>query len=330
MISFASSNNKNIFRLYEVNTGACLGDAYVSRKNNDSFSYLMQNPTDGHHLALITRHGNNGEASVTDLATGKKIHTFKVPSQHFFKAIVTSGGEYLLFLFMDRNAQRFLEVYRNRTWESLGHFPSAEGLIKQIAFIDDTHWVTLSATNVTNQNVIRERLEFFHFDPNAKSLTRVSDHPLHLKEFSNHDHGVIQGNYFYTNSTGVPLSLHFPFLAKVEAWLDRQGIKWKRQQSKVQVQVYDIRTGERIKQLSHLPEGYYQLSPQARYLSYALKSKDDKNQDQIALSVYALPHHLWQPTLSWMQWLSWLLILPWPLRYFIARRANSLVPNAVV
>lgn len=214
-----------------------------------------------------------------------------------------------------------------QTWEKLGRYPLPDGIYQQLAFLDDTHWIARTTISLNQKSYDREQLEYFQFNPDARTLTPISDHPLHRKVVNNDANGVIQGNYFYTNSKVQSLSDDYPFLVQVEAWLDRQGIKFHRQPRKVQVQVYDIRTGELVKQLSHLPEGYYQLSRQARYLSNVLKSKDDKNQEQITLSLYALPHLLWEPTLSWLQWLSWLLVIPWLLRYFIPRRQNSSVPN---
>ncbi|MFT3881625.1 MAG: hypothetical protein QM703_18425 [Gemmatales bacterium] len=319
MISFASSNNKNIFRLYEVSTGACLGDAYVSRKNNDSFSYLMQNPTDGHHLALISTSQGNGQSMVTDLATGQVLRIFDISHRQFLKATTTPGGKYLVVTLVTGLRKWEVEVYRMHTWEKLGRYPLPDGMFQQLAFLDDTHWITRTTISLDKQRYDRELLNCLQFNPDLGTLTPSADHPLHGKVISNDDHGVIQGNYVFTNSWGRSLTQSIPFLAKVEGWLDGLGIKFKRQPIKVQVQVYNIRTGELVKQLSHLPEGYYQLSPQARYLSYALKSKDDNNQDQIALSLYAIPHHLWETTLSWLQWLAWLLVIPWPLRYFVQR-----------
>ena len=130
LLNFEEANNSNIIRLYRLNDGTCVGDTYVSRKlGHNSSSYLMQNPEDGHHLMLITQHSNNGQASVTDMASGKKIHTFKIPSQHFFKAMVSPGGQYLVFIFMNpTNGQKYLEVYRNLTWEPLGNSRFQQGL----------------------------------------------------------------------------------------------------------------------------------------------------------------------------------------------------------
>ena len=192
--------------------------------------------------------------------------------------------------------------------------------------MDDTHWVVRSTISAINQYDAREQLQFFLFNPSDKSLTSIPEHPLHFKEFSNHDHGVIQGNYFYTNSTGVPLSFYYPFLAHIEGWFKRIGFNFKRT-SKTNVQVYDLHTGQLIRQLSGLPESYYALSQQARYVTNVQKIKDSNNRGQVTLSVYALPHYLWDLTLGRLQWLSWLLVLPWPLRYFVACRQNSVIPN---
>ena len=205
------------------------------------------------------------------------------------------------------------------TWENLGRYPLPAGFFQQIACMDATHWVIQTSISLDSKGYDREQLDFFEFNPEEKTLTPMPKHPFQWKVVGNDDHGVIQGNYFFTNSISKPLSHVIPFLAQVETWLNSKGIKIM-QQRKTHVQVYDIRTGKLTKQLDHLPEGYYQLSRHARYLSHVLKYKNESNQTQITLDIYALPHHFWNPFLSWSQWLAWLLILPWPLRYSVTRR----------
>lgn len=327
-LNFTEDNDKLLFRIYQLNDGACLGDTYVDRKRNDSFSYLTQNPEDGHHLAVIKRNIDKAksEARVTDLATGKRLHTLEVPSESFWKAMASPNGRFLILLFMpppDRKV--YLEVYRMHSWEKLGRYDSPQWF-SQLAFLGDTHWV-IKSTILNAQQTFQEQLHFYQFDPEAKTLTPNPEHPQHEWTPNNALIGLLHGNYFYTATYSQPLSHFYPFLLKVEGWLKRIGIEMHRA-SKVVIREYDPHTGRLLRQQSGIPLGQYIMSNRPSYLANVSTTKDSNNQDQVTMSIYAIPHHLWETTLSWLQWLAWLLILPWPLRYFIPRRPNSLVSNA--
>ncbi|HQR05257.1 MAG TPA: hypothetical protein PLN21_00460 [Gemmatales bacterium] len=324
-LNFTEDNNRLTFRIYQLNDGACLGDTYVDRKHNDSFSYLMQNPEDGHHLAVITRYIDKAksEARVTDLATGKRLHTFEIPGESFWKAMTSPNGQFLILLFMpppDRKV--YLEVYRMHSWEKLGRYHSPQWF-SQLTFLDDTHWV-IKSTSLSAKQELQDQLYFYQFDPEARTLTPTPDHPLHGRSPNNSMIGILPGDYFYTATGSQPLSHYYPFLLKVEDWFKRIGIGIEiHRASKAVIREYDLHTGKLLRQQSGLPLGQYIMSNQPRYLANVNTTKDGNNQEQVMMSLYAIPHYLWETTLSWMQWLAWLLVIPWPLRYFIARKQQD-------
>jgi len=320
-INFTSDNDKLTFRIYQLSDGACLGDTYVNRRQHESFSYLTQNPEDGHHLTVITRNidKNKTEAKLTDLATGKRLHTFEIPSESFYKAMTSPNGQFLIFLYKPPpDRQAYLEVYRMYTWEKLGEYHPPQ-CFTQLAFLDDTHWALKSMTNLNTQNEYREQLDFYQFDPEARTLTPTPEHPLHGWTVSNADSGFFYGNYFYTSTARLPLSHYYPFLVQVEGWLKKIGIEMNRSPKAV-VREYDLRSGKLIRQLSGLPKSRYIMSHQDGFLANVNTTNDGNNQEQLTMSIYALSSYLWETTLSWMQWLSWLLVIPWPLRYFVTPR----------
>jgi hypothetical protein len=324
MIQFEAEDNNSIFRLYQLQDGTCLGDTYVSRRDNDTFNYLMQNPDDGHHLGVVVKRKNDGQAIITDLSDGKKLHSFAIPGDHFYKAMITPSSQFLIFVFLPSGQQPYLQVYRMHSWEFLGRFDLPPGYHQQMTFLNDAEWLVKNLLNNEQGTYDRQRFEVLRFDLKAKKLSTLQEHPIHGREFKHYATTLFLGQQVYSLTFSVPLSSYYPFLLPIESWLERYVYK---RPKKMSLRVYDIHDGHLCRQLSDLPvsdlpEGSYTLSNHAHFLAYVEREMIDKKpEQQIVFSLYAVPHYLWELTLSRMKWLCWLFIIAWPFRYLI-RPAN--------
>ncbi len=110
-----------------------------------------------------------------------------------------------------------------------------------------------------------------------------------------------------------------PFLT-INNFLNRFGITLWRSRTEQEYNIYDLKSGELLRQLTGLTEfegNPLQADPTGRYL-VGVKSTEGRNWiSDYWLYVYEIPNHLWERSLRAIMYLSWLLILPWPFRYLI-------------
>ncbi len=166
-------------------------------------------------------------------------------------------------------------------------------------------------------------VEIYRKDPEAKTLQLDASHPLNGRTSIQNQWIWIQAPYLITISNENDQHNDPVVMKTILGWLARIGIV-RDDTRKNNCHIVDLATGQPLRQVSVFsPQGSSTSSPDWRSIVASTSGPNDEP----GLCLYRIPHYLWEPTLSWMQWLSWLLVIPWPLRYFVASRQNSLVPN---
>lgn len=319
LVSYNYSRQKDYkhkyVRLYHVD-GNPVGKG-IELKKDVGVEYLNQpEVADRHWLFCGVRNAReqNYSSSLIDLDSGNTLRTFLRESGETLSQIhLLPGGRLLLLMWIDQNTgEASVEVVNWQTGEHQSRIKLPAAFHHLLTPLDETHWVLGVANRQDELSPFYQRLQFYVYDPNANTLQDDDQHPLQGHVSLPNRSEVVRPSTLLTISALETERHDSQFFQVILSWLARVGIAcdnkpyWK-------YHVAELATGKPLKQVSGVPGGQNWISPDMRSIITDRRSP----KGEPSLSLYLIPHYLWQPSLSWLQWLSWLLVVPWPLRYFV-------------
>ncbi len=319
----SKEQDHHYLRLYGID-GKPVGQG-IELENTAVATYISHRSVSPSHWGVyIERKSNNDPTSysILDFDTGKTIRVFPLnPDEKLSQIQYSPNHRFLLIVNEVISKQaKLIEVIDLLTGECCGRFSIPAGRDQILIPLDDTHWVFCPCNG--GKASLNDVLEVYHFVPDANTLQVDLTHPwngfsIHL----NHLLGAFPPCLLLAKTDET--KRNDPEWVKVIiGWLARIGLS-RDVTLKQNYQVFDLATKRLERQVTGISSDAVMFSPDLHSLVEIRYGPPGL----AGFSLYHIPHYLWEPTLSWMQWLSWLLVIPWPLRYFVASRQNSLVPN---
>jgi len=252
--------------------------------------------------------------SVVDLDTGKPVRdprTYLRPHLDVFPTVV--AGRYLNLNVKPALATSMqMEIVDLMTGETLGNIPLPSGKMHQWVRLNDTHYAVYYAIGEFESYITH--LDMYRYDQSTRTFVPDHSHPLDGLTSASMQWLSVLPPYLLTTSINQDTSKESEILKVIRGWLARIGIV-RNHANTINYQIADMTTGQRLRQISGIPsEGDHTASPDWCSIA-AIATHNEKYEPGLCL--YVIPHHLWEPTLSWLQWLAWLLVIPWPFRYFL-------------
>jgi len=317
------------YRLFDITTGECM------TKNPPTVThlgmhYLIQNPQDGHHWGCFVRNYKPDEpVQLIDLSEGKIMTSIKPPvGASWQRSGVLENQKKLIITWHSApnesgKISSMLTVHQLGTWECLQQIPlpvHPYGIHEIIESGLDQFEIKYFLRE--QENIIEETT---HFRFNTQSREYESALPMTTVQFRDNGHfWDLNHSVRVHRDTFRNTSKPHEFILTIRNFLERYGVFLWRLNTEEQISIYNAKTGSLMRRLSNLPELGNGLSISGHYLA-CLKP----DEGSYTLSLYEIPHYVWQPTLRGIMYLSWVLILLWPFRYFIHVGKPKNAPMAV-
>lgn len=325
-----SSKEENIHRLYDLSTGECISKLSSLTLVTDLW-YLLKNPLDGHHWGCYVKtYELDQPIQFVDLTTGITIHTLPADkNMRMFYVSLSKDHHYVFILWsgplkQQKNVQPVLGIYCLGTWECIQKITlplQPYGLTRldtrQPDFIEIKYLTALGKEQQVSGIRLRKNSHTKLFEQEGEvSIGSYQDEILSWQRSFRQEYETISVEQRILNDKHKPPE---QFLT-INNFLNRFGITIWRSRTEQEYYVYDLKSGELLRQLTGLTEfenNPLQADPTGRYL-IGVKSTEGRNWiSDYWLYVYEIPNQLWERSLRAIMYLSWLLILPWPFRYLI-------------
>jgi hypothetical protein len=309
----SKEQDHHYLRLYRID-GKPIGTGIeLDRKINTG--YLSHQSVDQSHWGLFVEHKSQNEPivhSFIDFDTGKTLLTFPpmVKERVVQYQLLPNRHSILFVKSANETNDKSIDVIDLQNGESRARFPLPPGNDQHLAVLDDTHWAIV--TRMEDHTSSFSRLDVYRYDPDAKTLKADPFHPLNGFSSKLNQAVHVMPPYLLLAKSDDPNQNNPEWFKVALGWLARIGIV-RDGVVKTKYEVLDLATGQLLRQVTGIHADVCLFSPDLRYL---VEIKYSPKQET-GLCLYRIPHHLWEPTLSWMQWLAWLLVIPWPLRYFV-------------
>jgi len=324
------ARHEQSYRFYDLASGECIS------KQSSLFLptrlwYLLKNPKDGHHWGCYVKTDEPDEpVQFVDLTAGTTIHTLPADKNMRMHYLSLSKDQQYVFILwsgarkQQKTVQPVLSIYRLGTWEctqkiTLPLQPYGLTILdtRQPDFIEIKYLTTMGKD--PQVSVIRFRMnnqtKLFEQEGEV-SVGSYQDEILSWRRLFREEHETITVEQRILNDNRKPPE---PFLT-INNFLNRFGITLWRSRTEQEYYVYDLKSGELLRQLTGLTEfenNPLQADPTGHYL-VGVKSTEGRNWiSDYWLYVYGISNHLWERSLRAIIYLSWLLILPWPFRYLV-------------
>lgn len=312
------SRNGPRFSFFSLD-GSQLGQS-VQLELGQTATYLKDNDSQG--LALVTSPVKRDKKPyLLDITKGKTIATLEPPTGFVYLYSFPVHGNQYAVVFWCPETYRFgyreplkatMDVIDLRTHQSVVRFEIPENIkYHELVLLSQNEWVVCS--DVLQGGVRASRLDYYWYDPEAKTLKINAQHPLHGLRLEFNSRMMAMPPYLVTSfQDNQQPQNESVLMGKIKEWLAKIGIQ-RNEMNCLNYRVADLATGQPLRQVSGLLYTLRAISPDARHI---VGDHTGPNHEP-GFELYVIPHHLWEKSLSWMQWLSWLLVIPWPLRYFI-------------
>jgi hypothetical protein len=324
-------------RFFSVEDGRCITQQPIK---GSWIWYLSQNGDDNHYCGIADRSNEKGAKAVLyDLNSGKLLHTFVNSAGYTLReSRLSSDRQHVLMLWWNRSQSPPTfeeEILQTDTWKCVGRFPSKEpggyGLGPLL-----TPNLLLRTSYFKEDDLSKKRLECFRFDPENGTLTPDESHPFHglvCREMIKVEndlllrHGIRGARHPMVPQGTMPW---WQKLWKATEDFVREG-KLPEGSAQQDFLVYDFNTGWQLRQLTGLAafgNQALQLSQDMRYVvGIEYIGEPNKPAQQTFLTVYEIPHHLWERTWNILFYVSIFMIFLWPVR--LLRKRMPLEPRPI-
>ncbi|MFT3881628.1 MAG: hypothetical protein QM703_18440 [Gemmatales bacterium] len=315
MVRYHQSNKKdhNYFRLYRIDGKPVGQGREVDRYDHIEF---LTDPTGGdrHWITQfdLSSKKQDNPISVIDLDTGIPVRAPRVFTRASLDTFpVVHDGRHLIFKMKgtDTTPMQY-EIIDLQTGESLGVI-SLTNRYDDLNIVDNTHYALKAMIGIPGN--YSTQLHFFRYDPDSHSIKPDHATPLDGKMFAWMMEPFVQPPHLVVQTRSIELQHQHQIIQTILDWLARIGISRNNDRT-TSYHIYDMNSGQLLRQVTGIPQ-QDQLHPSPDWSSLVTSASGPRNEQ--GLSLYMIPHYLWETTLSWLQWLSWLLVIPWPLRYFV-------------
>lgn len=305
------------YRLFDINTGECITQNPPT-VTHMGMHYLIRNSQDGHYWGCFVRNYQPDEpVQLIDLTEGKILASIKPPVRASWQrsGVLENQKKMIITWHVAPNKSgkisSMLTVHQPGSWECLQQMPlpvHPYGIHEIVETGVDQFEIKYFLQK--QENVIEETTRFRF---NAESRQYESAQPITTARFQGYGHfwdlnHTVRIHRDTFRDTTKPHEL----LLTIRNFLERYGIYLWRLNTEEQISIYDAKTGNLMRRLSHLPELGNGFSISGLYLACLNPDEGCYN-----LSVYEIPHYVWQPTLRGVMYFSWVLIILWPFRCFI-------------
>jgi hypothetical protein len=308
----SSKKDHNYIRLYRLD-GKPVGQGLEVPRSN-RIEYLTDvTHSDRHWVVSFELNSKKIEVpiSVIDLDTGKPVRDPQIYTRDKLDNFpLVSAGRYLYFVLKatDTTPMR-MEVVDLQTGESLGNIKTTR--FPLLLSLDDQSFAVCSM--IGKFDSFTSRVDFYRYDPQTKTMEPYHAHTLDGSTSAPMQWLGVEPPYLICVSRPRDQQNDPEIVKVILSWLARIGIV----RNNIPTGTYriaDWTTGQPLRQITGFPEqGDHKTAPDWRSIVATATGPGYEH----GLCLYAIPHYLWETTLSWMQWLSWLLVIPWPLRYFV-------------
>ena len=255
-----------------------------------------------------------------DLNNGEILNSFKPPAgAAWHHAVVLWDQKKLILIWHStspesRGNTSLLTIHQLDTWECQQQMtlPVQPYGIHQIVQNGEDQFEVKYFRGVLENTLLATAR--YRFNPQSKSYESVL--PITNEDYQGNETGWYHNNMVRIHRETIRnTSKPHELILTINSFLKRYGISLGRISNEDQISIYDAKTGSLLRKLTGLPEmsGVLQRATISSHCVANLKAEEG----YYTLSLYEIPHYLWQPTMQLIMYLSWLLILPWPFRYLV-------------